>query len=710
MNVFKELHPSLQETLITGLGWDMLRPVQEKSCEAVSAGCDIIILAPTAGGKTEAAFLPVLDALLKRPTGHLSAVYISPLKALINDQTDRIIDLGQRAGLETAVQHGDVSASDRWNFSESEPDILLTTPESLEVLLSSPDSCDAFTHLRFIIVDEIHAFVESSRGVHLKCLIDRLTHISQENPQRIGLSATVGNPEFLLEWFSAPDRKKTLVSVPAPPSKKHFTFILERNFHAAAEKTAAAVRGKKALIFVDSRSFAERLYQPLSELLPQVYLHHSAVSSSDRKEAEEAFSSDGGTCVICTSTMELGIDIGNLDLVVNFGPPLSASSFLQRLGRTGRRGKPAEMVFILKDSCELLTAAAAVEAAAAHKSECLIPPKNPYDVLLQQLFLLIKSRRAVSEPALISALKRLSPFSEIPESKLRYLLQYLTDTGYLFRDGSLLLFGTRAETEFGHANWKALLSVLSDSGGYTAVLPDGTVVGTLDPRFVAGDAGKVFSFTGKTWRLLFRDDVHRRALIEPSAVSRGLKHPFWGGAGGSARVSRLAAESAGGIISRGHSVLPLPSDVCDALDDLLSSLPRGIKPGKIHLRVEPEVETWDVVISTFAGEEINRVLSLLLKNRLIPRLELRATPFAVRVSGFSAKESCDTVSQALYEIAVTSSAVLSEELPEIPDVSVKFSAALPSDMKKEMAVSYYKLDELLMLLSDSLLRPDSLQS
>lgn len=710
MNVFKELHPSLQETLITGLGWDMLRPVQEKSCEAVSAGCDIIILAPTAGGKTEAAFLPILDAILKRPTGHLSAVYLSPLKALINDQTDRIIDLGQRAGLETAVQHGDVSASDRWNFSESEPDILLTTPESLEVLLSSPDSCDAFTHLRFIIVDEIHAFVESSRGVHIKCLIDRLTHISENNPQRIGLSATVGNPEYLLEWFSAPDRKKTLVSVPAPPSKKHFTFILERNFHAAAEKTAEAVKGKKSLIFVDSRNFAERLYQPLSELLPQVYLHHSAVSSSERKEAETAFSSDGGTCVICTSTMELGIDIGNLDLVVNYGPPLSVSSFLQRLGRTGRRGNPAEMVFILKDSCELLLTAAVIEAGAAHKSECLAPPKYPYDVLIQQLFLLIKNRRAVSESALISALQSLSPFSDISHAKLRYLLQYLTDTGYLFRDGNLILTGTRAETEFGHANWKTLLSVLSDSGGYTAVLPDGTVVGTLDPRFVAGDAGKVFSFTGKTWRLLFRDDVHRRALIEPSDISRGLKHPFWGGAGGSARVSRLAAESAGDIISRGRSVLPLPSDVREALDDLLTSLPRGIRPGKIHLRVEPEVETWDVVISTFAGEEINRVLTILLKNRLMHRLEFRATPFAVRVSGFSAKETCDAASQALYEIAVTSPAVLSDELPMIPDGAIKFSPVLPPDMKKEMGVIYYKLDELLMLLSDSLLRPDSLQS
>ncbi|HJJ63101.1 MAG TPA: DEAD/DEAH box helicase, partial [Methanocorpusculum sp.] len=209
MSTFSGLHPVLQEILISGLKWDSLREVQEAAIQAVFEGCDILVLAPTAGGKTEAAFLPVIDSILKNPTGHLSAVYISPLKALINDQTERVLSLVRRAGLEAAVQHGDVSGSERWKFqSGEEPDILLTTPESLEVLLSSRDSRHAFSNLRFIIIDEIHAFIETSRGVHLRCLIDRLSFASENHITRIGLSATVGKPNELLSWMSAPDRNQ----------------------------------------------------------------------------------------------------------------------------------------------------------------------------------------------------------------------------------------------------------------------------------------------------------------------------------------------------------------------------------------------------------------------------------------------------------------------------------------------------------------------
>ncbi|MCQ2377023.1 MAG: hypothetical protein MJ006_03355, partial [Methanocorpusculum sp.] len=227
-----------------------------------------------------------------------------------------------------------------------------------------------------------------------------------------------------------------------------------------------------------------------------------------------------------------------------------------------------------------------------------------------------------------------------------------------------------------------------------------TVIGTLDPRFVAGDAGKVFSFTGKTWRLLFRDDVHRRVLIESSSVSRGLKHPFWGGAGGSARVSRLVAESCGKVIARGHSVLPLPADAKEALDDLLSSLPRIPADGRVHIRTEPEGDVWAVVISTFAGDEINRLITLFLKKRLPGKLYFRTTPFAVRISGFPVKEAGQTVRDALREVKDSALEKLVEELPPVPDSLWKFSSLLPPEMKQEMAVRrYYHLEEFLEFLN-----------
>ena len=699
MSVFQELHPVLQEILVSGLKWDTLREVQEASLSAVANGNDILVLAPTAGGKTESAFLPVIDAILKNPSGHLSAVYLSPLKALINDQTERITALANRAGLEVAVQHGDVADAERWRFSSGEePDILLTTPESLEVLLSGRDSKKAFSHLRFLIVDEIHAFVETARGVHLRCLIDRLSFASENHLQRIGLSATVGNPAELLAWMSAPERKQKLISIPSPPSKKLFSFVVEPDFSARINAASDAVRGKKALIFVESRSLAERLIEPLQSLLPHVFIHHSSVSPEERKAAEDSFASGGESCVICTSTMELGIDIGELDLVLQFGPPLSVASFLQRLGRTGRRGKPAQMMFILQNPCELLISAAAVESAMQHKSESLHPPAFAADVLVQQMLILLKGTPGIGKRQIIAFLSALTPFSAVPPETFSAILSFMEEQGYLARSGDLYLLGARAEAEFGKSNWKALLSVIQDTGGYLAVLPDGTVVGTLDARFVAGDPGRVFTFTGKTWRLLHRDDVHRRALIEPSSAAKGIKRPFWGGSGSTSAVSRLLCHSAAGILSRGYTLLPLPEAESEMLADVIRGLPDDFVPGKIHIRTEPEVNGWSVVVSTFAGETVNQVLAYLLRQRLASGHELRITPFAVRIFGFETADAGYDISRLLLEIG--NDPGVFDELPALPDTVWKFSSCLPETVKKEMAKArYYQADAVREILS-----------
>jgi len=700
MNLFDTLHPVLQEILISGLGWDNLRPVQEESLKAVAEGNDILVLAPTAGGKTESAFLPVIDAILKRHTGKLSAIYLSPLKALINDQTDRVVRLCSRAGLEIAIQHGDVTKSQRWDFSTDEqPDILLTTPESLEVLLDGKNAHETFSGVRFIIIDEIHAFIENTRGVQLRCLIDRLGFISTENLLRIGLSATVGNPEYLLDWLSAPERKKKLVAIPSPAAKKLFSFYIEPNFHKQAEIIANVLNGKKALIFVDSRSFAEKLMGELKEQISSVYVHHSAVSAEDRKAAEDSFEKDGGTCVICTSTMELGIDIGELDLVVQCGTPLSVASFLQRLGRTGRRGSPAQMTFILKNPCELLTTCATLESAMRHAPEPLKSPEYPCNVLIQQLFLYLKGTRGKGRNQIISFLQSLTPFSRITTEVINEILLYLEEKDYLFRDGNIYLPGSRAERELGQSNWKSIISVISDSGGYLAVLPDGTVVGTLDPRFVSGDSGKIFSFTGKTWRLLFRDEVHHRALIEPSNASKGVKRPFWSGMGGGAQISSLIAESAKTILSRGRTLIPLRENEEEALSDLIRSLPNDFVPGKIHIRTEPETDGWSVVISTFAGERANQVLTTFLKNRLPLGHEYRITPFSIRIWGGNTPEFGDKIKEVLYQIKEMSIHELSNELPGLPDTAWKFGSLLPEDIKKEMAVrDYYHIEEVIRIL------------
>ncbi|MDO5845004.1 MAG: DEAD/DEAH box helicase, partial [Methanocorpusculum sp.] len=693
MTLFENLHPSVQELLLTGLGWENLRAVQEETYRAVSAGTDVIVIAPTAGGKTESAFLPVIDFLLKNPPKKTSvrAVYISPLKALINDQTDRVLQMCTRAGLTVAVQHGDVASRDRWKFTKEDeelPDILLTTPESLEVLLSDARTYRIFEGLSFVIIDEIHAFVDSDRGVHLKCLLDRLDKVSKNHIVRLGLSATVGNPEFLLNWLSSPQRKKQLVKIPSPPSKKQFSFVVESDFYKQTDEIIKRVRGKKVLLFTDSRSFAEKLIAPLKEGLPSVYIHHSSVSSEDREEAELSFERDTGSCVICTSTMELGIDIGELDMVVQYGAPRSVASFLQRLGRTGRRGKSASMCFILNNCCELLTTVSVIEAAMRHESENLAPPCCPYHVLIQQLFLLMKKNMGLGISGIVNYLKSLSAFSEIPPSAYSQILEHLVDNNYLTRSGDMYVIGERAERELGRSNWLSLISVIHDSGGYLAVLPDGTPVGTLDPRFVGGEPGKTFSFTGKSWRLIHRDDVHKRALVEPAGAKSDLKRPFWTGDGGSSGASALVCQSVLKTISKGIS-LPLPDKQKEELDDIIRMLPENFEVGKIHIRCEPESKGWSVVVSTFLGQRANMVIARLIKNRIPKKHTLRYTQFAIRIFDFDEKNAGDVVAEILKTISQMSVEEVMDELPKIPADNWKFGALLPEELILEMTAKDY---------------------
>ena len=701
MSVFNSLHPTLQELLLTGLGWDDLRPVQVETYISVTGGADTLVLAPTAGGKTESAFFPVIDAILKNPSEGLSAIYISPLKALINDQLDRILSLSTRAGLGTAVQHGDISSKDRFDFTGPEHvDILLTTPESLEVLLSDHRSRNAFREVRFIIIDEIHAFMESDRGVHLQCLMDRLDLLGKKKVTRIGLSATVGNPEELLAWFSGPERKKHLVSIPSPPAKKQFTFVVEKDFSRQVHEIARSVSGKKALVFTDSRSNAERLVVPLRDELPSVFLHHSSVSPEDREAAELSFEQEGGTCVVCTSTMELGIDIGELDLVVQYGAPRSVSSFLQRLGRTGRRGKPARMVFIVTNTCDLLTAVSVIEAAMSNMVEILRPFSCPYHVLIQQLFLLLKGKGVMSLPSIIGSLRALKPFKEMSAHHFSAILEFLVAENYLACSGDLYMVGTKAELELGRSNWLSLISVIRDAGGFLAVLPDGTVIGTLDPRFVAGDPGKTFSFTGKTWRLLHRDDQHKRVLIEPASSKGDVKRPFWSGGGGGSYASSLVCQSVAAVLARGSPLLPLPAEQKDMIELVIRMLPDDFSPGKIHIRTEPELSGYSVVVSTFLGTRTNQVLARFIRNRVEGKHSVRYTQFAIRIFDWESPVAGESIAGILEELGHMSVISLAEELPRVPETTWKFGELLPEDIRLEMAAyDYYDIPALLTALS-----------
>jgi len=687
-SVFTSLHESLQQVLAQRLEWTELREVQERTCEAVAAGNDTLVIAPTAGGKSEAALIPVMDDILKNGRAGIACLYISPLKALINDQEDRFAAFCIPTSLSVMKWHGDVARGDRsWKDGES-PHFLMITPESLEVLLEEPTLSPALRQVRYIIVDELHAFVETERGVHLKVLLDRMDAIARRKIQRIGLSATTGNPDEVLRWLSDNRHGEALVAVPSAPQEKEFRFIVEPDEGKRTRALARIVSGKKALVFVNSRSVAEYLARSLAGRIRNLHIHHSSLSPATRKSAEDAFSSDDGACIICTSTLELGIDIGDLDVVVQVGPPSSVSSFLQRMGRSGRRGKAASVAWILKNPCELLCSCAIIECAMDRSTETLTPLEKPYTVLLQQLFLFLHRHKAASRRQLASELLSHPVFSPVGENDFQALVSHLLAEGYLTSDGEMLMPGNEAERVFGRSNWKDLYSVISGGGEYRAVTPDGDVIGNLDARFVRSHDTEGISLGGRSWSVVKCDEGHNLVVVVPGEADSS--RIFWTGGGGEEGYSPLVCRTIQKIRARGGSRLPLPEPEQEHLRLALARIPDGAGETGLQVFERNGTRGRDVVVLSLEGSRFNRVLSFLLRKELGGKVQVRYSDFSVSVQRAGGKEEAATkVYSALIAIRDSSGSETGDALPLPPQEAGKFARLLPPRLYREMILADY---------------------
>jgi ATP-dependent Lhr-like helicase len=689
VSVFSSLHGSLQQVLAQRLDWSELREVQERAYTAVAAGNDALIIAPTAGGKSEAALIPVMDDILKQGRPGVACLYISPLKALINDQEERFVTLCNPVSLSVMKWHGDVPKGGR-SWKAEPPHFLMITPESLEVLLQERELSKDLANVRFIIIDELHAFVESDRGVHLKVLLERMDRITGRKVQRIGLSATAGNPEEILRWLADDRQGSALVAVPSPPREKRFSFIVEPEERKRTEALVRIVSGKKALVFVNSRSIAETLGKALRGRVANLHIHHSSLSSEIRKLAEDAFLSDEGACIICTSTLELGIDIGDLDVVVQVGPPDTVSSFLQRMGRSGRRGRAAYMVWILSNPCELLCSCAIIECAMDRRVEQLHPRKKPYNVLLQQLFLSLHHHHRISKRTIAAGLLSSPAFSGITPQDLESIFRHLTGGGYVTTDGEMLMPGTEAERVLMRSNGKDLYSVISGGGEFRAMTPEGDIVGKLDARFVSSHADGDVTLGGRAWSMVKCDEGHNIVVVVPSGA--GGPGTFWTGSG-ERSFSSLICEQIGQIRIRGNSVLPLGREEEEQLATLLSRIPEGVGGNGLYV-LEKKQTGRQVVVYSLHGGRFNQVLALLLKAVLGKRVRARSTDFLVRVSGVGKEGAVSKVIAALGTISELSCGEMAALLPVPPRDGWKFAGLLPDTLFTLYAIpDFYHLDE-----------------
>jgi len=595
-----------------GLGWDDLRPVQKISTPAILDGLNCVILAPTAGGKTESAFLPILDTIYTERVSPVACVYVSPIRALLNNQEERVANLARLVGLTSFKWHGDVGQPDRKRFRNDPTHVLLTTPESLEVMLLSPnvDAPALFADLRFVIIDEVHNFAAGDRGAHLLSVIERLRPLTSHDIQRVGLSATVGNPEEIALWMQGTSERSCCVVDPhKPPVKRRLgvRWLDEGDSVGALTKQIAA--GRKSLFFVDSRRKVEATKLELDGYGLPAYVHHSSVSRAGREAAEAAFVGADDCCIVCTSTMELGIDIGDLDVVLQLDAPTTVNAYLQRLGRTGRReGSVSHMEFLCLGDDALLLAMAAIRLGQRGWVEPVSCSRRATHVLLHQILAKVRQHWGIARAKLKRDLAGPTCFAGITEREFGAMLEHLVRTDVLhFADG-IFSFGEAGEKRWAPKNFMDLYSVFESPPLAVVVDQSGHEIGSLEAWFVQSMKLEdfVFVLAGRTWRVLEvdLDTDPGRVVVAPAPA--GMP-PKWSGLPG--LLGREVAEEHRRILLEDDE----PEYLLEQSRFRLSMLRAEWGDLLSRARVPVLQDGRQVAIHTFAGGRINNALGKIIE-------------------------------------------------------------------------------------------------
>jgi len=531
MSVFARFDPLLQEKIVHRLKWNSLRPVQELASEVILDGKNCIILAPTAGGKTEASLFPVLSGCLTNQELGLRVLYICPTRALLNNQEERLGEYASMLGLGAFKWHGDVTASAKKKFLIEPCEVLLTTPESLEVMLvsSKVPTARLFKDLKYVVIDEIHSLASCDRGNHLLSVLERIRAYCRNDFQRIGLSATVGNPEQILEWMQGSSQNPgALVDPPKIVTKRQIEIKFTQEAGLLTSQVIDTAHGCKSLLFCESRRLVESISKGLKKWDEPIYVHHSSLSREEREESERQFHHGDVACIVCTSTMELGIDVGDLDKVLQVNSPATVSSFLQRMGRTGRRENSiTNMTFFVEKEMILLQALAIVELAREGWVEEVNIKKRVWHILLHQIMALCLERGAITLDLIKEQLKGAYCFSEITPGEFDTFFNFLLSRDFLHDDGGSYSMGLEAEKVFGRKNFMELYSVFSSPLEFEVIGLSGDVIGNVQWTFLEKllEQNSSFYLAGRPWSV---ERIEWKKKVVHVLPCSGGKVPQWG--------------------------------------------------------------------------------------------------------------------------------------------------------------------------------------
>lgn len=571
MDIFNRYAPFVQDYIYRN-GWESLRAIQVAAGDAIfNTDKNVLLCASTASGKTEAAFFPIITLFSEDPPTSVGALYIGPLKALINDQFLRLNELCAEADIPVWHWHGDVSQSHKAKLLKNPSGILQITPESLEALMLRKHAFipKLFGDLRFIVIDEVHSLMRGDRGGQTLCLIERLSRLAGVNPRRIGLSATIGDPVGTGEFLAAGTGKGTAIpkieskgikwrlsmehffttpgaesgedqNAPALPELDMKTDTAPENSDPGFGYIFEHTRGKKCLVFVNSREECEavtttlRGYCEARQEPDRFLIHHGNLSASFRETAEAVMKDDGqNMTTVTTATLELGIDIGRLERAFQVNAPFTVSSFLQRMGRTGRRDLPPEMWFVMREEqpearallpetmpWELLQGIALVQLYIEERF--VEPPKTdrlPYSLLYHQTMATLASSGELTPAALAQKVLTLSYFHRISKEDYKVLLRHLIETEQIERteEGGLIvgLSGERQTNSF------KFYAVFKENEEYT-VRSESEELGTI---VMPPPVGEKIAIAGHVWIV---EEVDRKRHLVYCTKVRGKVPAYFG--------------------------------------------------------------------------------------------------------------------------------------------------------------------------------------
>ena len=650
------------------IGIQKLNELQKVAIPKVAKGLNVLITAPTGSGKTECAIIPIFNKMLKTKPEGITLLYITPLRALNRDMIRRIEKLAKLLGFTIAVRHGDTSNFERRKQALKPPQILITTPETFQLLFLGKRLREALKNVRFVVIDEIHELAESKRGVQLAVALERLKEITDF--QIIGLSATLKNAKEVAEYFGINEvvewnfKKRYDVSVLSADNEIDVILkILDKH--------------ESALIFTNTRQTAEALGLKLKEKA-DVEVHHSSLSKEVRIEAERRFANKELKALVCTASMELGIDIGHIDVVVQFNSPREVKRLIQRVGRSGHRLDEVSKGFIIASNFDdILESWAIVKRVEDFEIEEVKLYKNCLDVLANQIVAISLEYGQIDLDKCYSIIKRAKPFEDLEFDEFLAICGFLHKEKLVFLDGNILK-ATRKGRRYFYEN----ISMIPDEKKFKVVdITSGKTIGYLDESFVSSFDAGVFAIKGELWRIVAVDEVVRVEPVKaegviPSWVGEEIPVPFEV----AQDVGKIRKWIAGllnvmdkkEIVETLKEMFKTNEKACElVISKIEEQIRKGFTvPSDNHITVEGEGL---VVINACFGHKVNETLAKVISLFLPKPVEIEVEPYRIKIkSNTNAKDVARILNkinpdeiEKLVEIALIDTKLLQWKIVEI---------------------------------------------